>query len=155
MNSTRSTSGSAAASCRSAATPSAVFQPWPIYLTPKSPASQAMRRCSLMPPTLVTSGCTMSKAPRASHGRKDLRRVGPGVARAAERPRADLEGGEAAHPVFGDDLAHAFRHLHEQRAIGLHTVVIGAAEQAADRLAGDLAKDVPERDVDAADHVRQ
>ena len=34
-----------------------------------------MRRCSLMPPTLVTSGCTMSKAPRTSQGMKLCRRV--------------------------------------------------------------------------------
>ena len=31
-----------------------------------------MRRCSVMPPTLVTSGWTMSKAPRVSQGRKAL-----------------------------------------------------------------------------------
>jgi ATP-dependent HslUV protease ATP-binding subunit HslU len=31
-------------------------------------ASQAIRRSSLMPPTFVTSGCTMSKAPAWSHG---------------------------------------------------------------------------------------
>src|SRR5436190_1357906 len=153
MNSTRSTSGRAAASCRSAATPSAVFQPWPIYLMPKSWAIQAIRRCSLMPPTLVTSGCTMSKAPRLSQGRKDWRRVELDVERPAERPPADLEGAEAALAILGDDLAHAVRQLHEQRAIGLHPLAIGAAQEAAHRLTGDLAEDVPERDVDAADRV--
>src|SRR5260221_1335963 len=87
MNSTRSTLGRAAASCKSAATPSAVFQPWPTYLTPKSWA------------------------------------------------------------------IHAIRRLHEERAIGLGALPIGAAEQAADRLAGGLAEDVPECDVDAADRM--
>ena len=34
----------ALASCRSAARPSAVFQPWPMYWMPKSCAVHAMRR---------------------------------------------------------------------------------------------------------------
>ena len=48
---------------------------------------------------------------------------------------------------------HRRRLLHQQRAIGLHAVAVAAAEQAADRLAGRLAQDVPKRDVDAADGV--
>ena len=44
-------------------------------LTPKSSAIQAMRRSSLIPPTLVTSGCTISNAPRVIQGRKACRRV--------------------------------------------------------------------------------
>src|SRR5829696_5761857 len=46
-----------------------------MVLMPKSSAVQAIRRCSLTPPTLVTSGWTMSNAPRDSHGRKACRRV--------------------------------------------------------------------------------
>ena len=73
--STRSVFRLADASCRSAASPSAVFQPCGMNRTPFSSAIQAMRRSSLMPPTLVTSGCTMSKARCCSHGVNDCRRV--------------------------------------------------------------------------------
>src|SRR5438093_2737118 len=66
--STRSVSGKAEASCKSAASPTAVFHPCGMNRTPFSCAIQAMRRSSLMPPTLVTSGCTISNAPACSQG---------------------------------------------------------------------------------------
>jgi len=63
------------ARCRSAASPSAVFHPCGMKRTPFSWAIQAILRSSLMPPTLVTSGCTMSNARAWRNGVKDCRRV--------------------------------------------------------------------------------
>src|SRR4029078_9152633 len=75
--------------------------------------------------------------------------------RPAEWPPADLEGAEATRMILRHHLAHAIAHLHQQRAIGPNPVSVDNAAQPPDRLAGHLAQDVPERDVDAADHVSQ
>ena len=44
--------------------------------------------------------------------------------------------------------------LHQQRGVGPDAVAVAAAQQASDRLAGGLAQQVPQGDVDAADGVR-
>jgi len=54
-----------------------------------------------------------------------------------------------------DHVAHRRRLFHQQRAVGLHLGAIAAAEQPADRHAGRLAEDVPQRDVDAGYDVRE
>src|SRR5206468_3895775 len=74
---------------------------------------------------------------------------------ASERPPADLEGTESLVAILRDDILHLRRLLHEQRAIRLRTAAIGAADEPPDRLAERLARDVPERDVDAADRMGQ
>ena len=43
------------------------------------------------------------------------------------------------------------RLVEQERAVGLDPIAVAAAQQAADRLSGRLAEDVPQRDVDAAD----
>jgi len=75
MNSTNSQRGSAAASCRSAASPHAVFQPCGIIRIPASYAANPILYSSEIPPTLVTSGCRMSTARFSIHGKNDSRRV--------------------------------------------------------------------------------
>jgi hypothetical protein len=61
--------------CRSAASPMPVLKPCGTSSTWWSWAIQPIRRPSDSPPTLVTSGWTMSRAPRSSQGRKLCRRV--------------------------------------------------------------------------------
>ena len=46
------------------------------------------------------------------------------------------------------------RLVHQQRGVGPHPLAIASAQQAPDRLPGGLAENVPQRDVDAADRVR-
>ena len=97
----------------------------------------------------------MRRRPAASRAARTIASSSFAVVAPAERPPADLEGAEALLAILRDDLAHRVRLFHQQRAVGLHAVAVGAAEQPADRLAGRLAQDVPQRDVDAADRVGQ
>src|SRR5579883_788718 len=76
-----------------------------------------------------------------------------GIAGAAEGSPADLEGAEATRAILRHHLAHAVRHFHQERAVRSYLRAIDAAEQPPHRLPGELAENVPERDIDAADHV--
>src|SRR5579885_1745777 len=76
-----------------------------------------------------------------------------GIAGAAEGSPADLEGAEATRAILRHHLAHAVRHFHQERAVRSYLRAISAAEQPPHRLPGELAENVPERDIDAADHV--
>ena len=73
--STKSVARMADANCRSDASPTAVFQPCGMARRLWSSADHTIRRCSVSPPTLVTSGWTMSRAPASIHGPNDWRRV--------------------------------------------------------------------------------
>ena len=86
-------------------------------------------------------------------GSRDDRLVGPGTAGAPERPPADLEGAKAQLAIGADNVGHALRHLHQQRAIGAHALAVAAAEQPAHGHGQRLAEDVPKRHVDAADRM--
>ena len=46
------------------------------------------------------------------------------------------------------------RLLHQERCVGAHPGTIASAEQAPDRLAGRLPEQIPQRDIDATDGVR-
>ena len=51
-------------------------------------------------------------------------------------------------------IAQLLGFIHQQRGIGLHPFTIATAQQTAHRLARGFAKQIPQRDVDAADCVR-
>ena len=76
------------------------------------------------------------------------------MAHAAERPPADLERAEALRLQLQQVLAQRLRLVHQQRRVGPHALAVASAEQASDRLAGGLAQNIPQGDVDAADRVR-
>ena len=85
--------------------------------------------------------------------RGDDRLVHRGVD-AAEGAPSNLEGAEAA--VFG--VSHALLHLvwlgHQQRAVGAHALAVAPAQQPRDGLLRQLAENVPQRDIDPRDGVR-
>jgi hypothetical protein len=73
---------------------------------------------------------------------------------ASEGAPPDLERPEPCVLPTGELRTHAGRFEHEDRRIGLDTIAVPAAKEAADGTAGRLAEDVPERDVDPTDRVR-
>ena len=94
------------------------------------------------------------RRPAASRAARTIASSSLCVERPAERPPADLERAETpARDTSATTSRIALRLLHQQRAVGLHARAVGAAEQPADRQAGGLAEDVPQRDVDAADRM--
>src|SRR5690606_15471422 len=76
-----------------------------------------------------------------------------GGALAPERSPADLEGAEAALAGGVDVVDHRAVQVHQQRGVGSDALAVAPAEQPPDWLAGRLAEDVPEGDVDTADRV--
>src|SRR5205085_2115983 len=70
---------------------------------------------------------------------------------AAERSPSQLKGAKALRPGRQQPLGELSGIGHQHGGVGLDPLFIAPAEQAADWLAGDFAKDVPERDVYAAD----
>ena len=66
---------------------------------------------------------------------------------------AHLEGAEALRFDGKQVLAQTFRLVHQDGAVRTHALAVAPSEQAADGLAGCLAQQVPQRDVDAADRV--
>jgi len=76
------------------------------------------------------------------------------VADAAEGTPAHLEGAEALLLPHLQFVAQRGRLVHQQRGIGPDPFPVTPAEQAADRLSRDLAQNVPHRDVNSADRVR-
>src|SRR5205085_6870937 len=66
---------------------------------------------------------------------------------------AELDGAEAAGDGGLQLVAQAGRLVEEDRAVRFDAAAIIAAEQPGDWLAGDLAEQVPQGDVDAADGV--
>ena len=73
----------------------------------------------------------------------------------AKRPPANLERAEASPgdllKVFGERLWL----IHEERRIREHALPVAPAQQAPNWLPRCLAQDVPERDIDAADGMRE
>ncbi len=72
---------------------------------------------------------------------------------AAERPPADLKGVKALRLERQQVLGERPRLVHQQRGIGPHPLAVAPAQQPPDGLAGGLAEEIPEGDVDAADRV--
>src|SRR5262249_36129097 len=70
-----------------------------------------------------------------------------------EGPPAQLDGPEAACNGLVQGVAQRAGLVEEDAAVGLDARAVVAAEQPADGLAGDLAEEVPQGDVDAADGV--
>ena len=70
---------------------------------------------------------------------------------AAERAPPDLEGPESpAEPVFQRGSQY-FGFIHQQGTVRFDVIAVAASQEPADGLAGDLAENVPESDVDARD----
>src|SRR5438093_53157 len=90
-------------------------------------------------------------ADRVARGLDELLVVG--IAAAAEGPPAELERPEPARLGREQDLAQAPWLVEDQRPVRLDAVAVAPAHEPADGLAGVLAEDVPERDVDAADRM--
>ena len=70
-------------------------------------------------------------------------------------PQPILKARKSAGAVLRHHVPHGRRVVHQERAVRPHAAAVSAAEQPANRLARDLAEDVPQRDVDAADGVRE
>src|SRR6266849_7164780 len=85
-------------------------------------------------------------------GRLDEFHIQAGIL--AEDAPAEFDGRETLIEIAARRLAHPFRRVPKQRAsVGADTVPPFAAAQNVDRLAEELAHDVPERDVDGGDRL--
>src|SRR3954452_3581954 len=60
-----------------------------------------------------------------------------------EAPPTDLECSKSFVAQCCERIRQRFRIFHQQRGIWTYTIAITPAQQAADRLIGDLSKDVP------------
>ena len=76
------------------------------------------------------------------------------VAAAPEGSPPDLERPEARFPEPGKVLGERRGVLHQDGSVGPHPFPVPPAQQTSDGLARRLAQEIPERDVDAADRVR-
>src|SRR6185295_10723180 len=74
--------------------------------------------------------------------------------RAAEGSPTDLEGAEPLCLDGHETIGERRRLLHQERCVGAHRGTMASAEQAPDRLAGRLPEQIPQRDIDTTDRVR-
>ena len=97
------------------------------------------------------------RRPRRPPRRPPLRSSTSCVGVRAERPPAELDGGEALLARAPTTRSRTSPGVvgHQHRGVGADPVALRRPDQLADRLAGGLALDVPERDVDAADRVQR
>ena len=80
------------------------------------------------------------------HGTRCAARL---LKKASGKPAAETLGADPAQP-----LRQGIRLIHENRGVGSDALAATAAEQPANGLAGDLAEQIPQRDVDPTDGVR-
>src|ERR1039457_889657 len=104
--------------------------------------------------TLRSNGVARGANDCLVHGEAMLTKRRLAQRRPPKRSPTNLERAKALTTNRGELLRKGLRFAHQQRGVGLHSLAVAPAQEPADRLAGYLAEDVPQGDVDSTDGVR-